>query len=170
MDYESGKIDYDEFMSRDIALWKPTPSKEKIQSLLLNYTLNDNVKEIINTLKEKEYELFIVTTAPDILANSVATELGIEHVACNFFIFDNQSLLTTRAVFNVDLFKKDLAFKKLLQSVGLNCLDCIAIGDSKYDISFLKSAGLGVAFNPDDILKKEKFPQIINMMDLTKFI
>jgi len=58
--------------------------------------------------------LFIVTAAPDILANAVATELHIQHVASNGFIFDEKGYLTQNVKFNVDLIKKEYALNALL--------------------------------------------------------
>jgi HAD superfamily PSPase-like hydrolase len=169
-DYEAGKITYDTFMALDISLWQPRPSKKEIENILLSYNLSDNAKKIVNTLKKKEYNLLIITTAPNILANAVATELGINHVLCNEFIFDENDLLMPNAKYGVDLIRKDLAFKKAMASNGLECEECMAVGDSKYDINFLKSAGLGIAYNPDDELRKEALPKISDLEDLLNFI
>jgi HAD superfamily PSPase-like hydrolase len=167
--YEQGKINYEEFMKRDIRLWIPKPTKNKIESILLNYTLSKNAKMVIGTLQQKKYEIFIVTTAPDIIATAVATELKIKHVAANGFVFDANGVITQETVFNVDLLKKEIAFQKILAENNLRCTECIAVGDSKYDIGFLRNAGLGIAYNPDDTLRKEEIPIIADMSELLKF-
>lgn len=167
--YEQGKITYDEFMRLDIGLWKPHPHINTIKEVLQSYHLTPNAKLVTNVLKEKGYFLFIVTTAPHILANMVATELNITYIASNEFTFDNEGYLTQNAIFNVDLLKKELAFEKLLSPLGIKCQECIAVGDSKYDKSFLNKAGLGIAFNPDNVLK-ECIKLIINdMSELLQF-
>jgi phosphoserine phosphatase len=168
--YEQGEITYDEFMKLDIGLWKPRPRISTIKDILLNYTPTLNSKLVTKILKGKGYLLFIVTTAPDILANAVARELNISHVASNGFIFDNKGYLTQNIVFNVDLMKKEIAFKKLLSKLGVKCEECVAVGDSKYDKSFLNAAGLGVAFNPDKILRKEAKMIITDMKELLDLI
>lgn len=169
-DYENGKITYDKFMELDIELWKPRPHIETIKKVLLNYTLSSNVKPVVRELEEKEYQIFIITTAPDILANAVANELGIQNVASNCFIFDEKGFLTKNTTFNVDLMKKEYAFSKLISSRGLECTDCIAVGDSKYDIGFLNKAGLGIAYRPDDILRKKATIVINDMNELLEYI
>lgn len=169
-DYENGKITYDKFMELDIGLWKPRPHIETIKKVLLNYTLSSNVKPVIRELKEKQYQIFIVTTAPDILANAVANELGIQNVVSNCFIFDEKGFLTKNTTFNVDLMKKEYAFSKLISSRGLECTDCIAVGDSEYDIGFLNKAGLGIAYRPDDILRKKATIVINDMNELLEYI
>lgn len=168
--YEQGKITYDKFMKLDIGLWKPRPHINTLKEVLLNYTLTVNSKFVTKLLKEKDYSLLIVTTAPDILANAVAEELNISHVASNGFIFDKDGYLTQNIVFNVDLMKKEIAFKKMLSKIGVKCEECVAVGDSKYDKSFLNAAGLGVAFNPDNILQREAKTTIKDMKELLDLI
>jgi phosphoserine phosphatase len=167
--YEQGKITYDEFMRMDIGLWKPRPHISTIKEILLSYHLTSNSKLVTKILKEKGYSLFIVTTAPNILANSVASELNIPYVASNEFTFDNEGYLTQNTLFKVDLLKKEYALEKLLLTANIKCEECIAVGDSKYDISFLGKAGLGIAFNPDNILKEYAKFVINDMSELLQF-
>jgi phosphoserine phosphatase len=169
-DYEHGKITYDEFMRLDIGLWKPRPHVNTIKEILLNYTLTLHSKLVTKILNERRYTLFIVTSAPDILANAVARELGIPHLASNGLIFDEKGYLTQNVVFNVDLMKKENAFATLIAKEGLNCDECIGVGDSKYDIGFLRKAGLGIAFNPDDTLRKEAMLAIDDMNELLQYV
>jgi len=168
--YEQGKITYDKFMKLDIGLWKPRPHISTIEEVLLNYTLTSNSKLVTKLLKEKGYSLFIVTTAPNVLANAVAREINISHVVSNGFVFDSEGYLTQNIVFNVDLLKKEIAFRKLLSKAGVKCEECVAVGDSRYDKSFLNAAGLGVAFNPDNILRKEAKTIIHDMKELLDLI
>jgi phosphoserine phosphatase len=168
--YEQGEITYDEFMRLDIGLWKPRPHISTIKEVLLSYNLTPNSKFVTKILKEKGYSLFIVTTAPNILADAVAAELNIPHVVSNGFVFDDKGYLTQNTVFNVDLMKKEFAFKTIISKIGAKCEECIAVGDSKYDKSFLSAAGLGVAFNPDNILRKEAKMVIKDLKELLDLI
>ena len=168
--YEQGKITYDQFMRLDIGLWQPRPHIKTIGEILLDYTLSSNSKMITKVLKERGYTLFIVTTAPNILAERVALELDISHVASNEFKFDNEGYLKQKAVFNVDLMRKEYAFEKLLSDSGIKCEDCIAVGDSKYDRSFLSRSGLGVAYKADATLQKEANITIDDLSQLLDII
>lgn len=168
--YEKGEISYDEFMKLDIGLWKPRPHIDTIRKIMLNYRLTSNSRFATKILNEKGYKLLIVTTAPDILANSVASELNIQHVVSNGLIFDEKGYLTQNVRFNVDLMKKEYALAGLLSKLGIECHECIAVGDSKYDKGFLKKAGLGVAFNPDYVLRKEAEFVIKDMKELLELI
>jgi len=168
-DYEQGKIAYDEFMRRDIALWKPRPNITTIRRILLDYTLVPNAKHVINTLKERKLHVAIVTTGLDILANSVAAELHIPNVIANGLVLDENGYLTNRVIFEVDLFEKHKAFNKLVKKIGIPRSQCIAVGDSKYDVSFLKNAGLGIAFKKDKDLISAADVAITDLKELLNF-
>jgi phosphoserine phosphatase len=168
--YEQKRITYDEFMKLDISLWKPRPHVNTIKKILLSYHLTPNSKLATKTLNDKGFALFIVTTAPSILANAVASELNIFHVVSNELLFDKDGYITEETVFNVDLMKKEDAFEKLLTSANIRCSECIAVGDSKYDIGFLNKSGLGVAYDADEILRAHARLEINDMIELLQII
>ncbi len=148
-DYEQGKISYDEWMRRDIALWKPTPHITTIKKILLDYTLAPNAENVVRILIERKLRLAIVTAALDILANSVAMKLHISDVMANGLVLDENGYLTNRVIFNVDPFEKHKAFNRLVKKAGIPIDKCAAVGDSKYDAKFLRNAGLGIAYKRD---------------------
>jgi HAD superfamily PSPase-like hydrolase len=168
--YEKEAITYQEFMRRDISLWQPRPHFNTLRNVLFNYSPTPNSEVATQILSEKGLTLFIVTTAPDFFANFVASKLKIQNVAANGMIFDGEGYITENTVFRVDLMKKEYAFETLLSKKGIECEECIAVGDSKFDRGFLKKAGLGVAFNPDTLLRHESNYIIDDMKDLLKFI
>lgn len=168
--YEKEEITYQEFMRRDISLWQPRPHFNTLRNILFNYSPTLNSEIVTQILSEKGFTLFIVTTAPDFFANFVASKLNVQNVAANGMIFDGEGYVTENTVFRVDLMKKEYAFETLLSKKGIECEECIAVGDSKFDRGFLKRAGLGVAFNPDDILRKEADFVIEDMSQLLELI
>jgi len=169
-DYEQGEIAYDEWMRRDIALWKPKPHITTIEKILLDYTLAPNAKHVIKTLRERKLHVAIVTTGLDILANSVAMKLHIPNVIANGLVLDENGYLTNRVIFNVDLFEKHKAFNRLLKKVGIPMSQCIAVGDSKYDANFLKNAGLGIACKRDRDLINAADVVITDLEELLNFV
>lgn len=167
--YEQGKIAYDEFMRRDIMLWKPKPHINTIKKVLLNYKYVPNAKYVLDILKRRKYHLALVTTGLDILANAVASELGISHVLANGLVFDKKGYLTEKVIFEVDLLRKEKALQELVEKIGIQRDECICVGDSKYDINFLRCAGLGVALDGNEDLRKVADITINDLEELLKF-
>lgn len=157
-------------MRRDIALWKPKPHITTIEKILLDYTLAPNAEHVIKTLRERKLHVAIVTTGLDVLADSVASKLHVPNIVANGLVLDENGYLTNRVIFNVDLFEKHKAFNRLVKKIGIPKSQCIAVGDSKYDASFLRSAGLGIACKKDGDLVNVADVVITDLEELLNFV
>lgn len=141
--YTEGEIDYEEFMRRDIAAWPRGVTKAEIEEVLSGYRVRSEAPEAIARLRDLHIEPALVTSGIDILAQKVAEDLGIKHWVANGLSFDSSGRLLPEGVPRVDPTRKDLAYAGLLRSVGVTPEETIAVGDTVYDLAFLKSARLG---------------------------
>src|SRR2546427_355793 len=131
-DYTQGKIDYPEFMRKDIADWGKKVHLSAVKKVLDKIEVRPTARAVIRDLRAT-HTLAIATTALDLLATRVAADLDIAIVKCNRAISDNNGLLTGDVAFEVDLMNKDLVVKDLAEELGYNLSDCAAVGDSIYD-------------------------------------
>jgi phosphoserine phosphatase len=152
--YERGEVDYPEFMRRDIALWHPLPSFDEVRGVLASCRLAPNTKEVVGEIHRKGYRTAIVTGGLDFLAERVARELEIPHVLANGLEVDESGRLTGEGIFRVEPSRKDEVLEDLAAGLGIRLEECVAVGDSKYDVRFLKRAGLGVAVGSDTVLTR----------------
>ncbi len=141
--YSEGKIDYREFMRRDISSWPKGTTRGEIEEILSGYRLRPEARPTIEELKRRNIKTALVTSGIDILAEKVATELGIDHWVANGLRFDSGGKVLTEGVGRVDPTRKDIAYEKLLSGIGIPSKRTIAVGDTVYDLAFLKSAALG---------------------------
>jgi phosphoserine phosphatase len=171
--YERGEIDYPEFMRRDISLWRPLPKIEEVREALAPYKIAPNVREVVGEIQRRGYKTAIVTGGLDILADEVARELGIPLVLANGLEVGSDGRLTGEGIFKVEPSRKDKVLEKLAANIGITTNECVAVGDSKYDVKFLEKAGLGVAIgeNPElakvaDVVIKdfEHFSQLLDYL------
>ena len=152
--YEEGRIDYNEFMRKDIQLWPRANISEISRILIKNATLRRGARKVVSTLRERGYEIGIVSTGIDLLVKNVASRVGIDITLANGLETDSDGLLTGHGILRVDLLKKDIALRRMLRERGYALNQCIAVGDSRYDVRFLKAAGLGIAVGGDEKAKK----------------
>ncbi len=143
--YKNGAIDYPEFMKRDISLW-PRVHHSEVDEVLSGFTLAEGAEETIKGLKEKGYKIAIVSSGIDVLANKVARILDIPYVLANGLELDRDGCLTGRGILRVALTEKEKALEPLARRFGLGLRQCVAVGDSDWDFSFLASSGFGVAY------------------------
>jgi phosphoserine phosphatase len=141
--YSEGKIDYLEFMRRDIESWPKGVTRDELADVLSGYQLRREAPGVFDRLRDSEIKTALVTSGIDILADEVADRLGIDYRIANGLRFDKNGALLPSGIGRVDPTRKDLAYKKLLSEVGIPSKKTIAVGDTVYDLAFLKSAGLG---------------------------
>jgi phosphoserine phosphatase len=141
--YTEGKIDYREFMRRDISSWPAGVTRNEIVSILSEYRLRREAPRVFAELRDRGIKTALVTSGIDILAREVAEDLGIDHWLANGLRFDRRGILLPKGVGRVDPTRKDVAYKRLLWKLGVDPKKTIAVGDTIYDLAFLKSAGIG---------------------------
>lgn len=141
--YTDGKIDYKEFMRRDISSWPRGVTKGEIQKILSGYRIRAEAQPTIDELKRRGIKTALVTSGIDILAEEVAKELGIDYWVANGLRFDKDDKILSEGVGRVDPTRKDLAYLRLLARIGIPSRQTIAIGNTVYDLRFLRSAALG---------------------------
>ena len=141
--YTEGKISYREFMRRDIASWPRGVRREEIEEILSGYKLRREAPGVMEELREMGMKTALVTSGIDMLAKEVATDLKMDYMVANGLKFDKEGVLLPTGVGRVDPTRKDLAYRRLLRRVGVRAEESIAVGDTVYDLAFLKTAGLG---------------------------
>jgi HAD superfamily PSPase-like hydrolase len=141
--YTEGKIDYREFMRRDISSWPKRVTKDEIIGILSDYKIRREAPGVFKELRRRRIPTALVTSGIDILARDVARDLEIDYWVANGLRFDRYGKLLPRGVGRVDPTRKDLAYQRLLSKLGIPSKETIAVGDTIYDLAFLKSAGLG---------------------------
>lgn len=144
------------------------PHSDVIERILLNYALTPSAKYVIDELNQREYTLVIVTTGLEVLAKDVTSRLSIPDYLANGLVLDSKGYLTGEVIFRVDLFEKQKALDKFIEKRGIKRAECVAVGDSKYDVGFLKNVGLGVAFGLDIALRRAAKAVITDLKDLLK--
>ncbi|MDG6989911.1 MAG: HAD-IB family phosphatase [Nitrososphaerota archaeon] len=141
--YTEGKIGYSEFMRRDISCWPRGVTRAQIGEILSGYKIRKEAPKVMEGLREMGMKTALVTSGIDMLAKEVAADLGMDYMVANGLRFGRDGVLLQSGIGRVDPTRKDLAYQKLLRKVGVHPKQSIAVGDTTYDLAFLKSAGLG---------------------------
>ena len=155
-EYDEGRMDYEEFMKRDINAWlaRRKVHVSEIEKILSEFAVVENAKDVIRGLREANCTTAIISSGIDILAEKVASYLGIEHVRANKLVTDCRGYLTGEGIMIVDPGRKDDVLKGLCAELHIKPNESMAVGDSKYDRSFLRASGLGIAYRGDEELRK----------------
>ena len=167
-DYLERKIGYAEFMRRDIKLWQPPPHIDEIKRVLLDYEFQPHAETVIKKLKDMELKICIVSAGIDIRAENLGDKLGVKCTVANGLEVDRNGVLTGEGILRVELLKKEKALQKVAKSQGFKLNECVAVGDSRFDKSFLSTAGLGVAYKPSEELVQSADLVIEDLREILK--
>ena len=168
--YSEGKIDYHEFMRRDIAAWPKGVTLAEVEAILSGYKIRREAPETLRELHRRGIAAAIVTSGIDILAEKVAEELGIEHWIANGLRFDGSGRILPTGVGRVDPTRKDLAYLSMLEPLGVDPKETIAVGDTIYDLAFMKSAGKGFLLAHSTRIDDPRIIHIEKLTDIFKYI
>lgn len=171
--YLRGEIDDNEFMRRDVALWKkvrPNVKADDINAILDCIAVTEGVKETVAALKAAGIQTAIVSGGLKHLATRVAEMSGIDHVMANGLETDAKGNLAGRGILEVELNKKGLALTRLLRKLRIDPERCAAVGNSFIDVQMFEVSGCGIAFMPVDEEARKGADFVVSKPDLREIL
>lgn len=172
--YVDGKINYEQFVAHDLSLWPKGISKNVFNYVFDKIPLNEGAREVVTEIKRRGKLVAIISSGISLLAERVSKELGVDFFVANEIVFDERSRSTGSGVALVDLNKKDEALLKILEKANVKPQEVLGVGDSKFDLSFLKVCGYSVLLRKKGSqLGNEKYEVnfiIDNLYDLIKVV
>ncbi|MBN2604163.1 MAG: HAD-IB family phosphatase [Candidatus Thermoplasmatota archaeon] len=171
--YLQGKITDEEFIKKDVSLWKENGRpirKQKLTEILSRVSVMKGAKECVDFLKKYGVKTAIVSAGLDILAERLGKDLKIDYIFANGIKTDGNDFLTGEGIVRVRLMYKDKKIKELSEDLGIAFKNIAAVGNSCFDIPMMEICGFGIAFNPGDDCVKKEADVIVEGFDLSKII
>jgi len=174
------KIDYYQRSIEIAKLSKGYTTKEYLE-IFRKIPINNNVEETVKKLKEKNIKTAISTDSYQILANDLKERLGIDFAFANSLIINKDIITGDLEIHNKELTKdfysgwtysicKSCVLEQLCKDLNIPIEESIAVGDGKVDIGMLKRAGLGIAFNASEEVRKNADVVTEDMKKILEYI
>ncbi len=130
--YAVGKVGYEEWRRELVKIWKKNKvTKQQFIEVIKDYNLIEGAKELVLGLKDKGFKIIIITGEPDIFAELIAEELGVdEFYSAHEFVFDENEIfvdIKTHEEYRRGEGKVHF-IKEIIEKEGAELKDCIAIG------------------------------------------
>lgn len=168
--YSQGLISYKDFILRDISAWPKPLKKDDLVDALRNYRLRNDVNDVIGFFKDKGMKIAILTAALDLMADEIANKVGADYVFSNSLGFDSRGFFNGKIEARVEPLKKHLLLEDITGKIGINKDEVIAVGDSNYDISFLKAAGLGFLIGNNKLAGDNGIIPVKELSEIVEYI
>lgn len=155
-DFQTGVTTYEEGQNRleEIYRTRGKANKDTVTKVAERYSFYDGAEEIVKYLKDKGYELALVSGSVDVLAKKVAQVLGIPRSAANNkFVFDENGKFL-----HIDALHEDADFKievvqEYCDELRIEPSQVAAVGDGINDIKLFEYTGNGITYRDRDIAK-----------------
>ncbi len=150
-DFIAGKITYQEWLDTLSNLWKAHPEKLTREYILshMRYDFRPHIHEVIESLHARGYKtMAIISGAPDIVADDVASKLGI-HYARSTNIATFKDGVFDSFVDNGDETRdgKPNLLQEICTIENITLQQCVHIGDSMTDVPLFDATGNGITFS-----------------------
>lgn len=163
-----GDLNFETSLKKRVSLLKGA-SLDDVKKVIANIPLMEGAEETIKVLKQRGYKIATITGNVEIVAQRLKDELNLDYAFYNI-LHEKDGILTgeVSGPLLVEGSKADI-LQELLDTEKISAEDCAAVGDGANDISMLKKAGLGVAFNAKPVVK-EIADVIIDGKDLRELL
>lgn len=147
--FHKGKISYRKWAELDIELWKGI-REEEFNRILMEVEIRKGCEEFFNFLKSKKIKIIAISGGLQNLLEILAKKFGFDRYVANEIIFEN-GILQGSFKLRITPRNKGIVLKRILKELNIKSEECIAIGDSDFDIPMLETCGYRIAFNPKSI-------------------
>lgn len=168
--YVNGEITYEDFMKLDLTNWPKPLHRSTLERVLMRYELREEAPYVISKLKEAGLKVAIITAGLDLLADRVAQRLGIDIVLANRLGFDEAGFFNGKLYPLVEPLRKHEQLESLAKELSISLEEIVAVGDSEYDASFLKMAGLGIVVNDRELGRRLNLVCVKDLREILNFI
>ncbi len=154
-EYKAGKITYEEWNDLVLAEYTRHESAtyDGILRIMSGYELAPGAKEALSYLREKGYELLLISGSLDVMVDMVARDHGIRYAkANNTMEFDESGRLVNIRTQGNDTEGKARHLEAFCELLGIRMNECACIADGANDIEMFKRTGRGVTFPTSPIV------------------
>jgi phosphoserine phosphatase len=149
----NGEMDFKESLRQRVRLMKGTPAST-LEEIARDLQLTPGSEELIHHLKHVGYKIALISGGFTYFTDVLKELLGFDYAFANELEIENGVLTGEIKGDIIDAEAKGRIINRLAELEKISPDNIVAVGDGANDCLMIKNAGLGVAFNAKEILKK----------------
>jgi len=149
----NGEMDFKESLRQRVRLMKGT-SASTLEEIARDLQLTPGSEELIRHLKHVGYKIALISGGFTYFTDVLKERLGFDYAFANELEIENGVLTGEIKGDIIDAEAKGRIIYRLAEFEKISPDNIVAVGDGANDCLMIKNAGLGVAFNAKEILKK----------------
>jgi phosphoserine phosphatase len=148
-----GEIDFPESLRRRVSLLKGLRIKN-LESLARTFKLTKGSEELILALKEMGFKVALISGGFSYFTDILKKRLEFDYAFGNKLEMKRGKLTGRMKGRIIDAKRKAEILDEICRKEGITRDEVVAVGDGSNDRIMVANAGLGIAFNAKEILKK----------------
>ena len=147
-----GEIDFKESFRRRMALLKGLDASV-LRDIAERLPITEGADHLIATLKKLGYKIGILSGGFSYFAEHLQRRFGVDCVSANTLDIENGRLTGEIKGEIVDGEMKARLLLRMIEQLGIDRQQAIAVGDGANDLPMLSVAGLGIAFHAKPVVR-----------------
>jgi phosphoserine phosphatase len=148
-----GKLDFEQSLRERVFMLKGLPV-ETLAEIRDNMKLTPGSEELLRTLKGMGFKLALISGGFTYFTDELKNKLGFDYAYANELVIKDGKVTGEVTGQIIDSKKKADIVQEIMKKEGLTKDEVVAVGDGANDRIMIKNAGLGIAFNAKEVLKK----------------
>jgi phosphoserine phosphatase len=148
-----GKLNFAQSLRDRVRLLKGLPI-ETLNEIRDNMKLTPGSEELLRTLKGMGFKLALISGGFTYFTDELKNKLGFDYAYANVLVIKDGKVTGQVTGQIIDSKKKADIVQEIMKKEGLTKEEVVAVGDGANDRIMIKNAGLGIAFNAKEVLKK----------------
>ncbi|MFZ2456792.1 MAG: phosphoserine phosphatase SerB [Candidatus Altiarchaeia archaeon] len=148
-----GKLDFEQSLRERVRMLKGLPV-ETLDEIRDNMKLTPGSEELLRTLKGMGFKLALISGGFTYFTDELKNKLGFDYAYANELVIKDGKVTGKVTGQIIDSKRKADIVQEIMKKEGLTKEEVVAVGDGANDRIMIKNAGLGIAFNAKEVLKK----------------
>ena len=149
----NGEMDFKESLRQRVRLLKGMPERS-LQEIASDLRLTPGSEELLHHLKHVGYKIALISGGFTYFTDVLKEQLGFDYTFANELEIKDGFLTGEIKGEIIDAEAKGRIIYQLAELEKISPDSIVAVGDGANDCLMIKNAGLGVAFNAKEVLKK----------------
>ncbi len=154
-----GELDFEEALRARVAQLEGLPVGE-LEQIAESMQLTPGASDLVRVLKQMGFKVALISGGFTFFTDTLKESLGLDYAFGNELVIEEGKLTGQVRGEIIDSERKGELVEEIADREGLPLEEVVAIGDGANDQIMLKNAGLGIAFNAKDILRRTADGQI----------
>jgi phosphoserine phosphatase len=148
-----GELDFKEALRQRVAMLKGLTVGD-LERIAGEMKLTPGAEDLIRTLKRMGFRLALISGGFTFFTDRLKRDLGFDYTYANELVVRGGVVTGEVQGDIIEMHRKGDILRELAAKEGLTTDEVVAVGDGANDQIMIKNAGLGIAFNAKEILKR----------------